>query len=417
MQQTILNYFMTEENKGLILSGIVGSGKTTLIRSCLEQLKTQFHLFEFTGDDTVFRVNVQADSKYIYQQIRGITDKRILVFVDEVQKSEDIFDSIKYLFDKGNASFIVSGSNPEYLQTVARKRLQRRADFKILFPFSIPEILATESVLQNQKVFSNLLKGILPKKIPQIEITPKMQASIHRYLLVGGLPLAFLNTEEDQSLQEIQKSFDRGFEPIRSEQQNISDSVAVELAKLHSQEFAYANFINKTRISKREVINSVIQALIDHGYVGTVIPYLFDSSRRTYLKKYFYIDPGLVTFLTGDRTIKNNLGYKIEGLVYSRLSYLLQFELTKNKGIYFYKNYKVTSDGSLRFSKGEVDAVYQAGPNVIPIEIKATSNWRDIDIHPIQNLISKHSLPYGLIVYGGEPRKVENIYFWPYWLI
>jgi predicted AAA+ superfamily ATPase len=190
-------------NRGLILAGIVGSGKTTLIRACLDQLKNKFQVFEYNGDDTVFRDHVQSDSKYIYQHIRGITDKRVMVFVDEVQKSEAIFDAIKYIFDKGNVSFIVSGSNPQYLQTIAKKRLQRRADFKILFPFSIPEIIATEVAVENQKVFSNLLRGLLPDEIPQISLTLQIQKIITRYLIIGGMPLAHLSGEDDQSIFEI----------------------------------------------------------------------------------------------------------------------------------------------------------------------------------------------------------------------
>lgn len=417
LEKSIVDYFSGSQCQGLILAGIVGCGKTTLIRHCLEKLSASYEVFEFTGDDTLFRSHVQQDSQYLHELIRGKTQSRVLVFVDEIQKSEAIFDAVKILFDKGRASFIVSGSNPAYLNFVAKRRLQRRAAFQILYPLSIPELLGVHRFFDYVQSIVKLFEGKELQKIPRIEKTAEIKALIDKYFLVGGLPLSFLNPKPENSLREIQKTFDRGFTPIRENTTELSDTVAVELAQLHAREFTYLNIMNKTRVRHRQVINQVIEGFYDHGYIGCVTPYLFEEQKKTYLKKYFFIDPGLVTYLTGSTNIKSDLGYRIEGLVYSRLLFHLQGVLTKNKGIYFYKHYATTSQGQLRFSKGEVDAIFQAGSQITPIEIKATSQWADVDLAPIEALLRKHQLPYGLILYGGEPRKKNNIYFWPYWML
>lgn len=417
LEPLILSFFSSGSPTGLILAGIVGCGKTTLIKSCLAKLNTNHRIYEFSGDDTVFRNQVQQDSKYIYQLIRGQTQEKVLVFIDEVQKCEEVFDALKVLFDKGNASFIVSGSNPAFLQSIARKRLQRRADFKVLQPLGLVEIFSDAKTNAAYQIFSQLLQGQLPNELPSLEYTPKMSAIVKKYLQVGGLPLAFLDANRFSALIEIQKTFDRGFEPIRTDSHNLSDTVAIELAKLHAREFTYSTIMKQARISQRQTINQIIQDLINHGYLGIVAPYLFDDTKRSYLKKYFYFDPGLVSYLTGYLEIEQDLGYRIEGLVYSRLSYHLQFSLTKNKGIYFYKNYTISADGSLRFSKGEVDAVYQSGPTIIPIEIKTSTNWKNINTSALEQLLKEKRLPFGLVFYGGVPMRQKNIVFWPYWLI
>ncbi len=416
-KKTLISYFKSDQNKGLILSGIVGCGKTTLIDSCLEVLKSTYAIFKFTGDDTVFRNDIQMDSKYLYEHIRGQTQKRILIFIDEIQKCEDIFDALKFIFDKGNASFIVSGSNPLYLQTVAKKRLQRRADFKILPPLSLPELIKDAENINISDTLDELLSGNFNIDLPQTKLTPKIKFLTKKYLLRGGLPLSYLAPDDSSALLEVQKTFDRGFYLIRSETHSFSDSVAVELSLLHSKEFTYANIINKTRVRNRSLINEVIEALVSHGYLGCVLPFLFEENKRSYLKKYFYIDSGLVTYLSGYKEISRDLGYKVEGIVYSRLLNRLQFQLTKNKGLYFYKNYSLKSDGSLRFSKGEVDAIYQSGELIIPIEIKTNENWTSIDTEPLSNFLEDKKLKFGLVIYGGVPMRKKNIVFWPYWLL
>ena len=158
LETRIIETFEGVQKKGLIVAGVVGCGKTTLITRALEELKDKYQTFVFTGDDALFRNYVREDTAYIHKYIRSKTQERVLVFVDEVQKSEDIFDALKYAFDQSDISFIVSGSNPDYLNTVAKKRLQRRADFIILEPFSLAEILANAGYirLKDTEIFQQI---------------------------------------------------------------------------------------------------------------------------------------------------------------------------------------------------------------------------------------------------------------------
>src|SRR3990167_6672893 len=137
LQGNILDIFSGSQKKGLILAGIVGCGKTTLVHEVLKNLGSRYEVFEFTGDDLKFRTAVAQDTTYLTKTIRSKTSRQnVLVFIDEVQKIEQAFDAIKYAYDQSNTSFIISGSNPDFLNTTARKRLQRRADFLLLTPFS-----------------------------------------------------------------------------------------------------------------------------------------------------------------------------------------------------------------------------------------------------------------------------------------
>lgn len=83
-----------------------------MIQSLLSELKEDFEIFQFSGDDIQFRNSVAKDSRYLLQQILSKTQKKTFVFVDEAQKSESVFDALKIAFDTHKISFVVSGSNP-----------------------------------------------------------------------------------------------------------------------------------------------------------------------------------------------------------------------------------------------------------------------------------------------------------------
>lgn len=175
LQSTLLNVFKGNRKKGVILAGVVGCGKTTLVGEVLRRLKGSYQTFSFSGDDVLFRNAISEDTTFIHKHIRSRTQGNALIFVDEVQKSEEIFDAVKYAFDQSDASFIVSGSNPDYLNTVAKKRLQRRADLLILEPFSLVEILAHIGLvrLEDAHYFKELLlskKAKLVRKTVDLDL-------------------------------------------------------------------------------------------------------------------------------------------------------------------------------------------------------------------------------------------------------
>ncbi len=126
--QPLVDTLASTVPKGVIVSGIVGAGKTTLVTEVLKELQKTYHVFTFSGDDIQFRKRVAEDSQYLFDYVTSTTTRSALIFVDEAQKTEAVFDALKYAYDQGGISFVVSGSNPHYLATAARKRLQRRAE-------------------------------------------------------------------------------------------------------------------------------------------------------------------------------------------------------------------------------------------------------------------------------------------------
>jgi predicted AAA+ superfamily ATPase len=409
LQAKLVETLKTTGKKGIILAGVVGCGKTTLVNEVLKQLVPEYQVFNFTGDDTLFRNSVHEDSTYIHKVIRSQTQGRALVFVDEVQKSEDIFDAVKYCFDKGDMSFIISGSNPDYLNTTAKKRLQRRADLLMLHPFSLAEILAYEGFIKMEDI--GLFRGLLftkENRVPGEKIALGLELNestrkrisdiIGEYIVFGGLPLVYLAKSREEKLNEIKKVVERGFESLSVGNENISDAVKIELAKLNAQEFTYQGLFQKTGIRRRDIINATIDQLINHGYLLKKKPYLESGYRRSYLSVFSFVDPGIVTYLTGNLNTKGEMGRQIEGVIHARIDSIMKNYIQVKSSLFYFKPYTIDINDKVKFKSGEIDFIFKCGNNVCPIEAKLAECMDTIKTPLLKDFINGEKIPYGIVM-------------------
>jgi predicted AAA+ superfamily ATPase len=419
----LTRFFSGSAPRALILAGIVGCGKTTVVQHLLERIAPHRAVFSFTGDEVGFRNTVATDTAFLVNRVRSSTQGPALVFVDEVQKTEAVFDALKICFDAG-VSFVVSGSNPAYLATAARRRLQRRADFMTLAPFSLPEILHNQGWIHLEKCQEGLL-DILDRNtqltVPDLglRLTEEIQTLSLRYLKIGGLPLAHLEVDATLAMRQIRTVVERGFEVIRHDNKNISDAVRTYLARNQSREFSYQSVMQRTGVRRRDDINSEIEELQGHGYLHAKRPTLMGEDRRSYLCVYAYADPGIVSYLSGtEEPLSDDLGHRLEGMVHARLEFLRQLIPLKTE-LAYYKPFTVDQNNKTKFGPGEIDFVYSRGTRHVPIEVKLTADVAAIDSTLVENFVRRYESPYGIILYGGVPqiRDDRRLIYWPYWAV
>jgi predicted AAA+ superfamily ATPase len=423
LQQKIESYFDQDIPRGLILSGIVGCGKTTMIESILKSWSSRFEIFTFTGDSILFRESIRSDSEYLFKTIREKTAQKALVFIDEVQKCEEVFDAIKIAFDKGKISFIVSGSNPSFLATVARRRLQRRAELFIMLPLSLAELIANKKIISDSDFFEfeRILwheSNLLNLKVPKLTIRDEIVKLCEDYFIYGGLPLSVLAKNINQKLIQIRLTVERGFELMSNDNNSLADTIRIELAHLHSKEFAYKNIFEKARTKSRDHVNQVIDQLINHGYLVRKKPLFLNDNRTSYLSIFSYTDPGIVSYLTAEFDLNLVIGSRVEGYIHERLSVLIANSPFKSS-LHYFKPYTIDANDKVKYQSGEVDFIFQHGSRIIPIEVKASLTTNNLNFSPIENFMSQNKVPFGIVIYGGVPYfdKQKKLLFWPYWLI
>lgn len=427
LESTLIQHFRGKSREGALVPGIVGCGKTTMITHVIESLKDEYDCFSFTGDETSFRSAVVQSGSYILDHIKARTNRKSLVFVDEIQKEEAIFDAIKIAFDKGHVSFIISGSNPEFIHTRATKRIQRRGRMFEMQPFSLPEILLAEGFLTiaDWKRWESLFRDILftnehlPTEgdFPDLFIGEDISECIDSYIMRGGLPLAWQSSTTVEALHEVKKVFERGFEPILKDTANLSSIVAEALAETHAQEFTYQGIMQRSRVTQRRPIVDAINHLMAHGYLYSKQPWFPEIDRRSYISVYNYCDPGIVSYLQGSMIVKpSDAGHRIEAICHARLHHMSMLWPVRTH-LNYYKPY-VSSGSSIRFQSGEIDFILRVGKRIVPVEVKSSAQVDASDVPLLIKFVQEFGPSYGVVLYGGRPKidAKNRIVFLPWFL-
>jgi predicted AAA+ superfamily ATPase len=424
----LISQLIGPNNHGIILPGIVGCGKTHLLGTISRAMaeKYGFRLFQYEGDDSKFRAQVRSSSSWILNEVQEAGADRAFVFVDEVQKEPEIFDAIKLAYDKAKVRFAVSGSNPAFLRTTANDRLQRRALVIPQFPLSIQEILTHHKLCTNEGLthFGNLIEN--PIDLEEYKpwrptVVAEIRDIVRRYLVVGGLPQAWLANDLRSSLTAVKLVAERGITDTYQTTVAADDETRQFLADRNSQEFTYKGLQQTLRSSKRNTVDRVIDHLMNHGYLFKKTPFLgnFTTTHSTYFATYSWVDPGLVSYFTNPNPTDQELGFRLESYVHTRLIDCLA-RIPIKSGIYYYKPFSIKpSNDALSFGAGEIDFVIKIGREVIPIEVKLTPRHKEIDTQLLEEFIAKYKSKFGIVLYGGSTivDQAKKIIYFPYWAI
>lgn len=418
IEPEIIRYLHSGSPRGIILAGIIGVGKTTLVKHIIEKMKTSCVCFTFSGDDLKFRQEIAADTTYLLKTIRSKTSDRALVCIDEIQKTPEILDAVKLAFDEENISFIVTGSQPQYLLNQARQRLQRRARAFHLYPFSLNEIYSASSLCDHisPALWMNLLEGDLPDSLlEQKGDWLSIYDDFQKYRLFGTIPLVHQEKTKEEKLFAIANIINRGYQPIAGLTQLEEDTILSEIARLNNREFTYQTVLNKTRMKRREKINAVIEFYIQNGILLRRSRKLFADHKQSYHVIYSFVDPGLVYFICPPpEDSKTDNGFDLESIVHTQINNwqnYYHFPLS----LHYYVPYYVTPSGQIKYKPGSIDFLIETRNSIIPIEVKTTNNLNHISTPIIEDLIRSGRSKYGIVFYQGAPwfNKKRNIYYLP----
>ena len=113
------------------------------------------------------------------------------------------------------------------------------------------------------------------------------------------------------------------------------------------------------------------------------------------------------------------LGFRLEAYVHTRLLEHLEM-IPLSSQVFYHKPFNnKPSINALAFKPGEIDFIVKIGENVIPIEVKYTTEISAIDASTIRGNLKKYQRPFGIVLYGGSPyidEEAKIIYF-PYWYL
>ncbi len=212
IEKDILDWIKSGDRRSLMIEGVRQAGKTYIIRKALESAGADWAEFNlYDNKSLALGLADCRNTDELVAQLSLYTDKRLqrgktIIFIDEVQRCEDIVTMIKFWCDEGIFRFILSGSLPG----VSYKHITSVpvGYMKVLkmYPMNFREFLQIYNMTDELMKY---LEDAFRNRTPVNEgIHRRLLDAFRMYLVVGGMPQAvqeYKNSHDLKRVSDIQK--------------------------------------------------------------------------------------------------------------------------------------------------------------------------------------------------------------------
>jgi len=386
MYEKLLEWKNKPNAKPLLLLGARQVGKTYLIEEfCNKEYKKVYGINLLKSKSIVDMYKLPIDSKEKFNNLKANLDlefdKNTILFIDEIQESEELISDLKYIYETyPNNRIICSGS----LLGIAMKRMNcpfpvGKVTIEYLYPMNFEEFL----IAFNQKTLINLIKESFNTNKPLSETFHNIALDYYRkFLITGGMPenvndfvkndgdlvkldKNILNDIEISYIEDMARYIETPSENLKI--RRIYESIPMQL-KEQNKSFYMSN-IEKN--AKRENYMTSMDWLINSSLILQSFYVKLPEKPLEGMKdiddfKFYYNDIGLLIRKLGisnQDILTNDLGlYKgavVENYVATELK-------TIGNKLYFWKN----------SATAEIDFLIENKDGIIPIEVKASDNTK-----------------------------------------
>lgn len=348
------------------ITGPRQSGKTTLVRLTFTK-KPYVNL-----EDLDTRELAESDPRgFLEEYPEG-------AILDEVQRVPSILSYIQVIVDekKQKGQFILTGSHQVELHEAISQSLAGRTDLLSMFPMTINELSQAGF---DMTVDEYLLNGFYPQ-IHQENLNP---TKTYR---------AYVKTYLERDVRRL----------INIKNLNLFQRFIKLCAGRVGQLLNMSSLANEVGVSSHTIEEwiSVLQA----SYLVILLQPYFKNFGKRVIKstKLYFTDVGLLSYLLEIENVKQMSRDPLRGHLVENLVMMELFKARSNQGVepqlYFYRDSQ----------KNEVDAIFQRGHELIPIEIKSAKTFnREFlkNLHFFQK-ITEGRAPQGFVIYCGEKEQV-----------
>ena len=306
IRKKYLNDLIKMKDKSFIkvITGIRRCGKSVL----LSQFK-DYLLQNGIDENQIIYINfelieneIYLDYKKLYQHILDLTsNKKMYVFIDEVQEVHSFERTIDSLFAKGNYDIYITGSNSHLLSSEISTLLSGRyVEIKML-PLSFKEFYELTKYEKKEAFNSYFRYGGLPY-VAQIEdVNTKISyiEGIYNTIVIKDL-IGRKKISDVELLKDILKY--------------VLDSIGNSLSSKKISDTLTSN----GRKTNHTTVGNYLDALEEAYIIYKTERYdIRGKQRLKSLEKYYVADVGFRAFALGDR--QYNIGYVLENIVYLEL--------------------------------------------------------------------------------------------------
>src|SRR3989344_2625924 len=203
-----------DKKEALVITGMRQVGKTTLMRQLYDYISDREKLWFDFENPLAVKVFEDIDYNNIYKRlddlVGGAKDKKILVFIDEIQIFPEITKIIKYLLDHYHIKFIVTGSSNYYLKNLFPESLSGRKFLFQLDPLSFREYLYFQNRTSSDEIGDLKLLDAIGDNT--VFVHKKFETDYDDFLRYGGFPAVVLEKDKEVKRQILKNIFASFFE-------------------------------------------------------------------------------------------------------------------------------------------------------------------------------------------------------------
>jgi predicted AAA+ superfamily ATPase len=298
-----------------VLTGMRRTGKTTLLKKLMEdsgvEQKVFFDLERIDNRELFSEKNYEIVVQVLTQ--RGIRfSEKVLIGVDEIQLVPNLPSVVKYLYDKYDIKFILTGSSSYYLKNRFNESLAGRKKIFEIYPLTFKELLTFKEITFTPAGFFTDYTFVIAEY-------QRLKLFYDEYIDYGGFPEVALTdkvADKKDLIEDILSSY------INLDLMALSDikksKEAIKLIKLLA-----ARVGTKLEISKicrlaglsRPLVENYVE-LFEQSYLIRTIPVTTVSPDREIVKarKLYFLDNGIASLYAGLSS-----GSKFENAVFNQL--------------------------------------------------------------------------------------------------
>ena len=193
----LLEWKKNKNNKPLLVLGVRQCGKTYIINEfCKNEYKEYYtlNLLQRTDIVDLYKRNINSDEKYrlLKSMINfDFDEKNTILFIDEIQESEDLISDLKYFCEEHNNTRVICAGS---LLGVKLRRLSK--SFPVgkvwmlnMYPMDFEEFL----MAFNENMLIDYIKECFKNNKSMNVLHDKAMYYYKNYLITGGMPESILN--------------------------------------------------------------------------------------------------------------------------------------------------------------------------------------------------------------------------------
>lgn len=419
-----------ENKKPLMVLGVRQCGKTYVIKDfCKNEFENVCVINLLERDDIIelFSRSINSEEKYNILKTMlnyDIEDENTVLFIDEIQESEDLISQLKFFCENhNNVNIICAGS----LLGVKLKRLKK--SFPVgkvwmidMFPMDFEEFL----VANNREKFVDLLKDCFNNnKFLGSPLHEELLRYYRIYLLTGGMPEAIQNIVDanldyvkydTKILKNILASY---YKDMRKHVKNEAEALKIERV--------YRTLPSQLMNASKKFQLSIIDVDARNREYETAIDWLMGSNMIIKCEcvslpeiplKGFVDNETFKFYLSDVGILCTILGLSVRDIVTDNIS-LYKGIIAEN----FVANQLLCNGFDLFYWKNtataEVDFLLYTADGVIPVEVKAGENTQSKSLKVyMEKYDAKYAIRISTKDFGYDPKtKIKSVPLYATFLI